>query len=131
MLANRIKERNELLSLTASEKSEFVAIYGRRRVGKTYLIRETFKNNLSFQHTGINNENLDEQLLAFSNSMRRYGRRGKTVPKNWTEAFFMLEQLLDKKDVGKKVIFIDELPWMDTPKSIFGTVGQTRATTFC
>lgn len=119
MLANRIKERNELLSLTASEKSEFVAIYGRRRVGKTFLIRETFKNNLAFQHTGINNENLDEQLLAFSNSMRRYGRRSKTVPKNWTEAFFMLEQLLEKKGVGKKVIFIDELPWMDTPKSNF------------
>ena len=95
-MIGRERETKRLRNLYHSESAELVAVYGRRRVGKTYLIRETFKNNLSFQHTGINNENLDEQLLAFSNSMRRYGRRGKTVPKNWTEAFFMLQQLLEK-----------------------------------
>ena len=119
MLSNREKERNELIKLFESKRSEFVAIYGRRRVGKTYLIRETFKGKFSFQHTGLKDANVEEQLQEFFHSLQRNGLRSKKKPRNWSEAFFMLETLLDRKKDGKKMVFIDELPWMDTQKSNF------------
>lgn len=65
----REEEKNLLLSLLESEKSEFVAVYGRRRVGKTYLVRETFNYTFAFQHTGLQDATNREQLEEFANSL--------------------------------------------------------------
>jgi len=119
MLIGRDKEQQILLSLLESDKSEFVAVYGRRRVGKTFLIRETFNYKFSFQHTGIQNATMKEQLEEFKNSMIIAGARGIKAPKNWSQAFFMLGQYLSSLPEGKKILFIDELPWLDTPCSKF------------
>ncbi|MBQ2543052.1 MAG: ATP-binding protein, partial [Bacteroidales bacterium] len=119
MLTGRNEEKRQLLNLLESDQSEFVAIYGRRRVGKTYLIRETFNRSFAFQHTGILEASLQEQLAEFQHSLVAYGLRKCPQLPNWHEAFHQLGNLLLKSKENKKVVFIDELPWMDTPNSNF------------
>lgn len=126
-LVGREKEVKELLNIYNSDNSDLVAIYGRRRVGKTYLINQTFDNDFDFKHAGISPNELDngknilkQQLSQFYNSLKLYGMKDNTKPLDWYEAFYMLSKLLnDKFDNKKQVVFIDELPWMDTPKSNF------------
>lgn len=119
MLIGRNSEKQELLDLLESDQSEFMAVYGRRRVGKTYLIREVFNYHFAFQHTGILDASLQEQLAEFRQSLKSAGYRKCPQPSNWHEAFHLLAELLEKSKEEKKVVFIDELPWMDTPNSNF------------
>jgi len=119
MLIGREKEQALLHGLLKSDKSEFVALYGRRRVGKTFLVRETFNYSFAFQHTGILDAPLSEQLSEFRESLYAAGLSKSPKPKKWSEAFRLLQHLLSGMPEGKKVVFIDELPWMDTPKSNF------------
>lgn len=116
MLIGRKNEQKTLLSLLTSDESQFCVVYGRRRVGKTYLVRETFNYHFTFQHTGVARGKLREQLRAFRDSLSEAGLKC-AIPKTWFEAFDLLKQLIDNAPTGKKTIFIDELPWMDTPKS--------------
>ena len=117
MLIGRAKEQEQLLSLLKSDQSEFVAIYGLRRVGKTYLIRQTYKNKFAFQHSGLAKGNMKDQLDEFRLSLMNAGMQQVPKLKSWSQAFFTLGQFLATLPYGKKVVFIDELPWMDTPKS--------------
>ena len=119
MLVGREKEQALLKDLMHSNQSEFVALYGRRRVGKTYLVRETFNYQFAFQHTGILDAPMSEQLGEFRESLYAAGLPKCPKPKTWGEAFRLLQRLLASLPEGKKVVFIDELPWMDTPKSNF------------
>ena len=119
MLIGREKEQTLLRELLRSNQSEFVAIYGRRRVGKTFLVRETFNYQFAFQHTGILDANLSDQLTEFRESLYAAGLPKSPKPKTWGDAFRLLQRLLASLPDGKKVVFIDELPWMDTPKSNF------------
>lgn len=112
------------MSLLESGEPEFCAVYGRRRVGKTYLIRETFRGRFAFQHTGLANASKREQLSEFYASLKTAGLKttGKErarTPKDWHEAFHMLANLMETLPVGKKIIFLDELSWLDTQKSNF------------
>ena len=116
MIIGREQEQRELLGLLEKEESQFCAVYGRRRVGKTYLIRETFNYQFCFQHTGVAKGTLQQQLTAFRNSLMTAGMAKCNVPKTWIEAFELLKRLILNAPAGKKVLFIDELPWMDTPK---------------
>ena len=125
-IIGRNTEIEELMRLYRGKRPEFVAVYGRRRVGKTYLIKELFKDKMTFYHTGmspmdIESSNiLQDQLKSFYNSLVRYGWESEELPKTWLDAFFMLMKLLESVDATKRqVVFIDELPWMDTPRSKF------------
>ncbi|MCM1042107.1 MAG: AAA family ATPase [Bacteroides sp.] len=102
-----------------SDKSEFVAVYGRRRVGKTYLVRETFHGKFAFSYSGMANVSTKMQLQAFHASLVAQGGAAWQHPRNWIDAFTMLAQFLSRKKGRKKVVFLDELPWMDGPKSSF------------
>ncbi|MBO4359824.1 MAG: ATP-binding protein [Eubacteriaceae bacterium] len=117
MIIGRQKERKQLEGLLASDRSEFAAVYGRRRIGKTFLIRESFQYNFTFQHEGLFKGDRTDQLYAFSASLKDAGLTDASVPENWLEAFELLKDLIRKSPEQKKVIFIDELSWMDTPKS--------------
>lgn len=119
MLIGREKEQQTLQNLLNSNESEFCAIYGRRRVGKTYLIRETYNYSFTFTHTGVANASKKEQLSAFTDSLQSVWRTKLQMPKDWFDAFTMLEHYIKECPQGKKVIFLDELSWMDTPKSNF------------
>lgn len=120
-IIGREREIAELTRLRDSNVSEFVLIYGRRRVGKTYLVREFFHDGFDFYITGIAHGTRAEQLMNFGAAMREYDQQGisQPSPANWYEAFDQLKQLLVKSRSKRKVIFLDELPWMVTPKSEF------------
>ena len=128
-LIGRKQEQQELKDLYESGRAEFVAVYGRRRVGKTYLIDETLGGHLSFRHAGLSpiddegrRSMLKDQLRHFYNSLLSQGMKKSKCPTSWLEAFFMLEMHLQSIDDGKRqVVFLDELPWMDTPRSGFVT----------
>lgn len=118
-----IGRNNEIQLLEAyasSGKAEFVALYGRRRVGKTFLIREHFKNHFAFEMTGTIDGTREEQLFNFIQALRKYGYDSKVKPANWAEAFVALQQLLEKKkQTGRCIVFLDELPCLDTPRAGF------------
>lgn len=119
-IVGRKEEMKELKRIYDSGSSEFVVVYGRRRVGKTYLIREFFHDDFVFYATGVARGNRTEQLAQFNSSLARYGdSEDQTAPENWSLAFGRLEKLVAKSRKQRKVIFLDELPWMDTPKSDF------------
>ena len=127
-IIGRKKEIAELNRYYQSGKPEFIAVYGRRRVGKTFLIDEVFRDNMVFHHTGLSpydrkrKVTLKDQLQNFYFSLIRHGMDGIEMPKSWMKAFFLLEQFLKQRDNGtRQVVFIDELPWMDTARSGFLT----------
>lgn len=119
MLIGRKIEQQRLIEAYESEYSEFVAVYGRRRVGKTFLIRESFSYQFNFQHAGVANGSMRDQLEAFFDSLSDCGFKAKKRPTSWIEAFAMLKEHIRSSHEKKKVIFIDEIPWMDTPRSGF------------
>lgn len=138
-IIGRKQEIQELNELYDSGKAELVAVYGRRRVGKTFLIDETLSGKLAFRHTGLSPIESEQksitdadkrsrvsqmklQLKQFYVSLQQYGMRKSHQPTSWIEAFFMLSSLMEQKDKGQRiVIFLDELPWMDTPRAGFVT----------
>lgn len=125
-MIGRQREVKELNRLYERNRAELVAIYGRRRVGKTYLVDETFAGRITFRHAGLSPSDrksrglLQTQLDHFYNSLELHGMERCEKPKNWLDAFLMLEKFLQQKDDGsRQVVFLDELPWLDTPKSGF------------
>lgn len=130
-MIGRDREAEKLIELYDRKDAQFVAIYGRRRVGKTYLVDEVLKGRITFRHAGLSPMELSEQpaerpmkkqLRAFYYSLITQGMKKDHYPEDWLEAFFMLEMFLQTIDDGsRQVIFFDELPWMDTPKSGFIT----------
>jgi AAA+ ATPase superfamily predicted ATPase len=119
-ILGRKAEKALLKRCLESAKPEFLAVYGRRRVGKTYLIREYCKDGIIFSMTGAANSSTTKQLDIFNEALAEYGSEGEKPAKNWFEAFKLLKQLINTSvHKGKKVVFIDELPWFATAKSGF------------
>lgn len=116
IMVGRRKECNSLQMVMESNEAEFVVVYGRRRVGKTFLINTYYNDSYAFKLTGLAKKSKQEQLANFHSSLIRYSKGRKyTKPRTWYEAFDMLRDLLETTSTEKKrVIFIDELPWMDT-----------------
>ena len=118
-MIGRISEQDNLRRMANSEESEFVAVYGRRRVGKTYLVRETFDGEFTFTHSGLSRTKMRGQLQAFRNSLKAYGHSKCPALHNWLDAFEELKQVIIRSRYDRKIVFIDEMPWMDTPRSSF------------
>jgi len=123
-LIGRKEEQAILHEALHSNRAEMVAVFGRRRVGKTFLIKQTYQDHLVFELTGLQGAANAEQLLNFSNRMETFSQSLVPVktPTNWLEAFFMLAKFLDQQPSDKKrVIFFDEVPWLAGNKSGFIT----------
>ena len=119
-IIGRATEREILRRCMDSGAPEFIAIYGRRRVGKTFLIRQFFNDAFSFYSTGIYQGTKREQLGAFCRQLKYYSGREWGIPKDWFEAFAQLKEYLESVEgTAPVVVFLDELPWMDTQKSRF------------
>mgnify|MGYP002606194509 CR=1 FL=1 len=123
-LIGRKEPQKELLSALHSNESEFIAIYGRRRIGKTFLVKKVFENAFAFSYTGVEEYNTRQQLGEFYRSMLSQGLHKCAKPQNWFDAFSLLKKLLETKSIeakqsDKKIVFLDELPWMDAKGSDF------------
>lgn len=120
-IIGREMEMHTLAECMQSSHSELVAVYGRRRIGKTFLIKEYFKGNFAFYFVGTSDISKSMQLSNFATSLQKQFRLDcKPSLPNWFEAFSLLESLLEKRKAkGKRVLFIDEMPWMDSVKSDF------------
>lgn len=119
MLIGRDNEKHILRDAFSDEYSQLIAVYGRRRVGKTFLIRETFEYKFDFQFTGAANISSKKQLARFRKALKEQGLDSVPQLSNWGDAFDELKRLIVSLHDGKKVIFLDELPWMDAPRSGF------------
>ncbi len=117
MIVGRNTEINIFKNAINDEKSHFIAVYGRRRIGKTFLIREAFNYRFTFQHAGLSAGGLKEQIFAFESSIKDARGASNIKRKNWLEAFEDLKDLIRSSPEKKKTIFIDELSWMDTQNS--------------
>lgn len=115
-----IKILNEAL---ASSQAELIAVYGRRRVGKTFLIRTVYEQHTVVEFSGVKNAALSEQLENFSETLSAAAPLSEplALPRSWIQAFRMLGNFLESQPKGeqKQVVFLDEFPWFDTPKSGF------------
>lgn len=117
-MIGREQETKLLKEYLNSDRSEFVAVYGRRRVGKTFFIRQVVGEKACFALTGMENADMKDQLTNFFFTLRRVFPKA-TQPKSWIEAFDELETYLEHRPKGKKILVIDELPWLDTVRSKF------------
>ena len=119
-LTGRKKELETLKSLLNSNKSEFIAVYGRRRVGKTFLIRSAFNQQFTFQVTALANATLSQQLTNFYVALQKvYPAIEHSASTDWFSAFQQLIAYIEGKKEDRKIIFFDELPWFDTQASGF------------
>ena len=107
-IVGRRAEREGLLRALDNPESQFVAVYGRRRVGKTYLVRKTFGNEFAFYHSGVFDAPYREQLLEFRDSLLECGLPDCPDLKDWRMAFAQLRRLLASKSDGKKVVFLEK-----------------------
>ena len=121
MMIGREREKAELQRSLESDRSEFVIVYGRRRVGKTYLVDHFFNRAYDFSFVGGHRLPKTRQLRNFAKSLKKYANLEKMpVFNEWFDAFDALEEYLESlPDDRRKVIFFDEMPWIDTPHSKF------------
>ena len=104
-----------------SGKSEFVIVYGRRRIGKTFLVNNVFADRFAFTFVGARKQKQDKQLQRFSMQLKLFSDSPYAPALNsWEEAFNELRTLIERKPKDeRKVIFLDEMPWIDTQQSSF------------
>jgi AAA+ ATPase superfamily predicted ATPase len=118
-IIGRELEIRRLIELSNSGNPEFIAICGRRRVGKTFLIRQLFSKNLTFDLAGLANGKTKEQLVNFNLTLNRCFKQSLPVAANWLVALEQLISQLENSPRGRKIVFIDEISWLDTPRSNF------------
>lgn len=120
VIIGRQAEKEILRQRVESNSAELIAIYGRRRIGKTFLVRQYFNDEFSFYATGIYQGTKKEQLSEFKRQLEYYSKRKWKVAKDWFEAFAQLREYLETiKGKNPIIVFLDELPWLDTQKSRF------------
>jgi uncharacterized protein len=121
-IIGREAEQEILGRLLQSKRSELLAIYGRRRIGKTYLIKTFYDQHLTFSCSGQYNSKTSEQLINFTDQLNTYfpDSKIKYSIESWQEAFKILKDAVSSLETTqKKVLFFDELPWLDNHKSGF------------
>jgi AAA+ ATPase superfamily predicted ATPase len=134
IIVGRAREKAKLEASLNSHRSELIAVYGRRRIGKTYLIREFFENQFIFRFEGLKEGYRDAQIKSFMLKLRDFTSDFEDEqPSDWLEAFFILKQYLKtiRQSKKKKVIFIDEFPWADTQRSGFLSAFEDFWNSYC
>lgn len=118
-LIGRQQQIRQFDQIMSRDDAQLVAVYGRRRVGKTYLVKKYFEESFDFYFTGSHKTPTTVQLAMFSQALHEYSGQPETSFKNWVQAFAALKQYLMSLNKDRIVIFLDEIPWMDVQKSNF------------
>ena len=119
-IIGRARETKLLDRLIEENKSHFLAVYGRRRIGKTFLIRQHFAKHMVFEASGITEKDKEQQLENFWLTQYDFEKIKRAKPKSWLQTFQNLKEfIISLKGNKKKVIFLDEIAWFETPKSGF------------
>lgn len=118
-IIGRREQQEQIARLLKEDRPAFLAIYGRRRVGKTYFVKSFFQEKFAFYCTGLFDVATGGQLANFTGALTDYSTMNQDIPaiNNWFEAFRQLIKVLEAQPAGKKIVFLDELPWMDTRNS--------------
>lgn len=133
-LIGRNDERKIVEHCLQASESKLIVIYGRRRVGKTFFVREHLGAKIKFEISGLHDKSTQEQLGHFVSTLAKQGLSSALIskPTNWRNAFDLLEVYLDGlKGKSKKVLFFDEMPWFDTPKSKFLPAFENFWNSYC
>ncbi len=132
-LVGREREQDLLKEALAKESSQLIAVYGRRRVGKTYLIENTLSKEIVFDSTGIKDVSMRTQLNNFAAQIKKQSKKfsKSPTPQSWFEAFQLLQEYIETKGSKKKVIYIDEFPWFCGQRSEFLPVFEHFWNNFC
>lgn len=134
VLPGRGREKVHLIETLNSQRAELVAVYGRRRIGKTYLVRAFYKENIMFSISGLRNGLYEEQIENFMLELNNRTDKFKgEKPSNWLQVFDVFKRYLKtiRKSKKKKVIFIDEFPWIDTQRSGFLSAFENFWNSYC
>ena len=118
-IVGREYEQKIIWDYIDSNKAELIAVYGRRRVGKTFLVKSLFDNKFDFSFTGLYNVTRAVHLAQFQKYLEQYSGQKVKRLKDWFEAFNALRDYLETLQRDRIIVFLDEIPWMDTPKSNF------------
>lgn len=119
-IIGRVDECSRLKECMDADSAQLIIVYGRRRVGKTFLINQFFNNTFAFKLTGAYKQDKSIQLRNFSEALNLKSRKKYGVPGDWIEAFNFLREYINKlPKIEKQIIFLDEMPWLDTPRSGF------------
>ena len=116
-IIGRTKECAALKNCYESDKAELIAVYGRRRIGKTFLVKNFFRDKIDFYVTGIYEGTKQEQLTFFNKQLQEYSGIPYPTAPGWLDAFDQLKHYIKSLKKNRTVVFIDELPWLDTPRS--------------
>ena len=132
-IAGRKDEIKVLQSLVTRPDSSFIALYGRRRIGKTYLVRQVYQDSIVFECSGLHQKDFSQQLENFWLTLIEVSPKEKpSFPKTWLQAFAELKMYLKGLPTQqKKVIFLDEIAWFETPKSGFLAALENFWNQFC
>ena len=120
----RKQEQQDLYEWCKSSKAELVCVYGRRRVGKTYLVDSTFRNSLAFSVTGVDDRRTATQMRVFRRALKQFGATEIPAKSDWFDLFDSLRVLLEsdtvrRGDHGRRILFLDEFPWLAGQRSDF------------
>ena len=118
-IIGREYEQHVLTNICEEQEARLIAVYGRRRVGKTYLVKNFFNEAFDFFFTGSFETPMKVQLTLFRDALKDYSGEEQPMPQNWFDAFAQLKSYLMGIKKDRIVVFLDELPWMETPKSNF------------
>jgi AAA+ ATPase superfamily predicted ATPase len=120
VIIGRKEELKLLQEVCESPEPQFLAVYGRRRIGKTFLISEFFKNKgIYFEITGMKEGSKSEQLFQFAYEFSRQFNGGEriTPPESWAQALNLLHEAIEKIEGKRIILFFDEVPWLASPRS--------------
>ena len=119
-IIGRIEEIRRLNNCMQESQAQLIIVYGRRRVGKTFLVNQFFDNRFTFKITGAYGQTRRNQLRNFASELKQKTGKTQRIPGDWVEAFEFLRNYLESLPSDeKRIVFFDEMPWLDTQRSGF------------
>jgi hypothetical protein len=117
MFVGRKNELRMLNDAYRSGKDELVVLYGRRRIGKSSLVKRfAEKKKAYYEFEALEGETTPGQINHFLQQLKKQiddPILDSVRFANWEQVFtYLTEKVINRKSKVKKILFLDELPWM-------------------